>query len=373
MAGGVVEIRFPVVILGEAILTAVRAEPMPTLDGQERFAVGHQHPDALDMLADARAGEPDARRLDGVMIRFLRRDFSGRSFGLALALADKGARHAPPAAPVIATGSIAPGGRGTIEPIDAFEAKVRHILRALEQAPPATPPVFAFAKRNLDAADEATRAALTAAAQAGRIVLRPAERIDDLADLWTAAADRAPQKWSARRMALAAAGALLLVVAAGYGWSMLRAAPLRDCEAALRALDAPGAADEPAGIAAAVERCGAAARARPDSGRILFLTGQAHALNGGARLASAYWRRAALAGDPDGLAAHGRDLWLSGPGDPASMKIALGFLERAGEKGSVAAVEDMAQIHREGIGVAADPRRADDLLRRAADMRGDEE
>jgi TPR repeat protein len=366
---GVAEIEFPIVVLGEAMLTGVRVERMPALDREERFAVGQQRDEALDILSDARADEASERRLEGVMVRFLRRDFSGASFGLALALADKRARYAAPAGRMIATGSLPCGGRGALAAVDGFDAKVRCVLSGLEGVGP--PPVFACAGANLRAASESTRTALAEAEKSGRIVVRAVEQVGDLADLWGGANPGSASPTGAWRTwrALAGGGLAILLVAAGLGWwQASQGAPLRACEAALEAIEAEAARDR-AGIATAVDRCGAAAAAMPRSGRALFLAAQSHALNGGDRLASAYWKRAALAGDREGLAAHGRDLWLSGPGDPDSMRTALQFLNAAADKGSAAALEDMAEIYRDGIGVSADLGRAETLLNRAEQVR----
>ncbi|WP_448661515.1 hypothetical protein ACG3SL_12715 [Sphingomonas sp. CJ20] len=367
----VAEIAFPIVVLGEAVLTEVRVERMPALDREERFAVGQQRGDALDILTDARADEADERRLDGVMVRFLRRDFSGMSFGLALALADKRARYAAPPGRVIATGRLPCGGRGALAPVEGFDAKVRCVLASLDADGP--PLVFACAGENLRAALETTRASLAAAEKSGKIFVRAAEQLAELSDLWGSAerdgvaqpSSRGLRTWQV--LAGAAATGLLLIAGMGW-WQSARDAPLRACEAALEAIEAEAARDR-TGIAAAVERCGAAAAATPKSGRALFLAAQSHALNGGDRLASAYWKRAALAGDRDGLAAHGRDLWLSGPGDADSMRAALKFLNAAADKGSAAALEDMAEIYRDGLGVPADLGRAEALLKRAERVR----
>lgn len=371
-APSVAKIEFPIVILGEAVLTAVCVERMAALDQQERFAVGHQRADAIDILTDARADEPDGSRLDGVMVRFLRRDFSGASFGLALALADKRARHAMPAARIIATGCIPCGGRGAIEPVDGFDAKARRVLATLDPSS-GDVPVFAFATANQEDLTESTRAALAQAATDGRISLRAVDSIQQLADLWNdAEADRAIGRPNGRKplLALLAVAAVGVIAAFGtVGWISTRQAPIRDCEGALTALEPANARQDGAKVAAAVARCGGAAAALPSSGRALFLAGQAHMLDGGRRLASSYWRRAALLGDRDGLAAYGRDLWLSGPGTPDAMREALRYLDAAAAQGSAAANEDLAEIYRDGIGVPKDLRRAETLLKRAEQLR----
>ena len=51
------------------------------------------------------------------------------------------------------------------------------------------------------------------------------------------------------------------------------------------------------------------------------------------------------------------------------MHLALGFLQTAGDKGSPAALEDMAEIYRDGIGVPANVARAEAYLKQAEQLR----
>jgi hypothetical protein len=351
-------------------------ERLAALDRQERFALGHQRDEVLDILIDARSGEAPERRLDGVLVRFLRRDFSGSSFGAALALADKRARYpksgeAAAADRLIATGQLLCGGRGAIGAIEGFEAKARAVLASVD--PAAAPPVFVFPAANWQGAAEGIRAALETARAEGRIHLRPAERIDELADLWGGAEDPArpnPGPGRRRGLAFAAAGVAGLGAAAALALYLERGAPVRECESALELVDGAAERSPPDRVAAAVQACAEAARRRPDSGRALFLAGQAHALNGSDRLAASYWRRSAEAGDADGLAAWGRRLWLSAPDDPGSVRQALATLDKAADLGSAAAVEDMAEIYREGRAIPPDLGRAETLLSRAQAIRG---
>ncbi|MEG3123843.1 hypothetical protein [Sphingomonas sp. GB1N7] len=377
VAAGVAEVEFPIVILGEAVMTAVRVERMAALDRQERFAVGHQRADAIDVLTDARADESDDRRLDGAMVRFLRRDFSGGSYALALALADKRARYgAPGNARIIATGCLPCGGRGAIDPVDGFDAKVRRVVAGLDPSVE-TAPIFAFASVNFCDLADPTRTALTEAQEAGRIAVRAVDRLEQLKDLWRSPDSNEAARPSSRRGWRSAAVLIVtLCAAAAIGalwWSNASRAPLRKCEAALVALEPTKARNDRARIAAAVGWCGEAAKAMPSSGHAMFLAGQAHMLDGGARLASSYWRRAALLGDRNGLAAHGRDLWLAGPETPEAMREALHYLGAAGAKGSAAANEDMAEIYRDGVGVPVDLDRAQTLMKHAEQLRQGED
>jgi hypothetical protein len=374
----VAAVEFPVVVVGEALLTSVRVERLPALDRQERFALGHQRDDVLDILIDARSGEEAVRRLDGILVRFLRRDFSGASFGAALALADKRARYpsrdeAAAADRLIATGQLICGSRGAIARVEGFDAKVRRVLASVDGA--GAPPVFIFPAANWQSASEEVRAALETAQGQGRIRLRPAERIDELADLWGGA--EAPDSQESARLRrrrglvlASAAAAAGLGAAVALALSYDRGAPLRDCERALGMLEDAAQRRRADRVAAAVHACAAAAR-RPGSARALFLAGQAHALNGGERLAASHWRRSAEAGDTDGLAAWGRLLWLSAPDDPRSVQQALVALNKAAERDSPAALEDMAEIYREGRAVPPDLARAEALLSRAQEIRAD--
>lgn len=361
-------VEFPVVVLGAAILACLRVERMTMLDGDGRFAAGHDRPEALDVLVDARAHEPERDRLSGVFIRFLRKDFSGLSYGLALALADKRARlSAPTGQRLIATGEIVNGGEGRIAAIEGFDAKALQVLDACETSP--APVVFAFAGENWRQAAAPVREALEASAAEGRLTLRPADQLSDLADLWQGeAAPVTVARPQSRKPALAALAIVIAALAgAGAWWSHGR--PLRACEAALTAIESAKPGDQAGRIADAVETCAASAKARPRDGRILFLTGQAHALNGGEALADKYWSMSAQAGDPDGLATWGRQRWLSAPGDKATVDDALRYLTLAADRGSPTAMEDMAEIYADGRATGVDLGKAEALLARAKAIR----
>lgn len=365
------DVEFPVVVLGSAVLASLRVERLSSLDRSERFAAGHDRAEALDVLMDARAKDPEERRLDGVLIRFMRKDFSGPSYGLALALADKRARFPPPErVRVIATGQILPGGDGGVGSIEGFAQKAQTVLEACEAA--AAPIVFAFPKENWREASDEVRAGLEAAQEAGKLRLRPAAHLDALDDLWDApqGGARARSLRPSAALAAVAVGVLGALSLGGFAvWRQIEG-PMRDCEAALTILDADATRNDASLIATAATKCKAAADARPEDGRLQFLAGQALALNStGSGLADKYWRRAAEKGDKDGLATWGRHLWLSDQDNRATVALALDYLSRAADKGSPAALEDMAEIYQDGRAVPPNLAMAEQLLARARAMR----
>ena len=80
-----------------------------------------------------------------------------------------------------------------------------------------------------------------------------------------------------------------------------------------------------------------------------------------------WYRKAAIAGDPDGMRNLGAfyDLGLGVPENPASAAL---WYERAGEQGSADATYDLAEMYTEGRGVPRDPKRARVLYEHAAGM-----
>jgi hypothetical protein len=354
------EARFPVVELGRARLNVVQVERMPPLDRKNRYFAGHIRTDTQDILLDARAIDPMARRLDGIGIRFLPADFTGASYGLALALADKRLRFAgrPDGTLVIATGEIVPGGRGRIGRIEGFEAKAIAVAAAVQTLE--APAVFAFPAENGAEASAEARSALARAKASGRLTPRPAKALGDLADLWTA---QRPRAGRTRIIAGAAVASLAAVAVGGFAAYRL---PAQRCEAALRQLDARR---DPDIAQAAVDRCREATDARPQDGRLHFLSGQAYAAARVNLLAEQEWRRAAELGDPNGMATWGRQLWVSAPRDPGAVNRALGFLKRAAMAGSFTAAEDIGYIYMDGQALPVDTRLASRWFQKAAALR----
>lgn len=349
---------FPIVAPDGVDMATLAVEPMQD-EGSDRFVRSPQmrSETVAEILIDARAIDR-AGRMAPVWVTCDRSRFDGGSFGLALALADRRARLGGGFAPLVATGAIAPGGRGTLAAITDFDAKCAKVAdhaRASGQAWD-----FAFPRANLDAAGPETRQVLAEAEAAGTLRLHPADHLADLAHLWGAGRLRPT---TLKRAALAG---LALAVALGLGFIALRDDPGESCEARAAAIDPerPGAQ-----VAPLLDACTRALAADPGNARLRFLTGQAHALNGSDALAGAEWRKAAEGGDVDGMAAYGRWLWLGNPQDQARIAKAYRWLVRAADAGSATAAEDLASLVLEDSGAAA----AEPWFRKARSLREKEE
>ncbi len=119
--------------------------------GIVQSASGIDTESARNILGASRYGENTSQ---GVMLNVSNPLFSGRSYGLALALADKILRHGNlhDQGRIIATGLIEPDGCGRIAPVDAFDAKLR-----LLQKEGKTGDVFVFPAGNLKPDDAEQR------------------------------------------------------------------------------------------------------------------------------------------------------------------------------------------------------------------------
>lgn len=341
MAGAGPEFRtvlFP--MEGTSELTALHVELAPAFDQIARFASAPHLPEAVDILMDARVVDPAATRADGVQVTVERSGFAGKSYGLSLAIADKQMRFGSDwPGVVVATGVIAPRGRGGVAGIDGFAAKVNAVISHSVSAP--TPVAFAFPRANWDAADADVRAALEAAEVDGRLTLVRCTSISDAQRLWRTPGPARRPLWA---VLLAA---MLLLMGGVAAWQYVSLTDVRACRASVQAMpdhDAP-----PAMLAATIASCERAARRLPDDGHLAFQIGQLRALDDNERLAAAAWKRAAELGDADGMASYGRWLWQSdtAPGrspDPASVDRALLWLKGAAAAGSPAAADDIGAI-----------------------------
>lgn len=325
---------FPIVGPRGVAFNAVHVERLATLDRNERFAIAPGFPDLIDILMDARATGPAQHRLDGVTIVFGGGSFSGKSYGLALAIADQRARRLDaPETPVIATGVLVPRGRGLVAAVEGFEAKSEAVL--VQAAQMDTPPVFAFPSENWKAAPPTLRTRLEQAERAGALRLLPCATLADAAQLW-----HVSDKTRNRGRIWAGAVALAVLLLAGIGlWRYLYARPVRACETIIRAISADD--PRPDQLADAARTCSEAASRFPAHGRIHFLLGQVRALDGNDRLAAEAWKRSADLGDVNGMVAHGRRLLHPGPNGPARATEALQWLNRAAAAGSAAAAADI--------------------------------
>lgn len=347
---------FPVVGRQGVVLESVHVERLETLDLNERFAVAPGLGDVIEILMDARAGDPAARRLDGISVVASGRGFGGKSYGLALAIADQRAR-APgaPSGSVIATGRIVERGRGAVGEVEGFAAKAEAaILFATDRGEPVD---FAFPDANWSAADAGVRERLLEAQRVGRLRLHRCADVRDAASLWRSAQ---PRRW---RGPIAAAAAVALIAGgSAAALSSWRNGPARACEAR-NAAAGRMPADE--SIAEAVRACRQASERAPGDGRLHRLYAETLALNGSPALAGSEWRKAAEAGDPDGLAAYGRFLWQSNPGDPGTVAAALRWLKLGAAGGSAQAARDVAYVLLDGTASPADPAEAQRWMMKA--------
>lgn len=358
---------FPVVGRDGVVFESVHVERLEALDRRERFAVAPGLGDVIEILMDSRTGDAAGRRLDGVSVVASGKGFGGKSYGLALAIADERARSpGSPSGAVIATGRVIERGRGAIGEVEGFEAKAEAAIAfAADRAEPVD---FAFPEANWSSAEARLRERLQEAQRSGKLRLHRCERIQDSAALWRV---RSSGKW---RVPAAAVAALLIAGGSGaayYGW---RSSDARACEARTAALGETPAGDA---IAEAVRACRNASERSSGDGRLHRLYADTLALNGSPALAGAEWRKAAEAGDAEGAAAYGRFLWQSDPEDRTNVAAALAWLKRGAANGSAHAARDVGYVLLDGSAFPADPAEAQRWMRKAqqlqADSSGEEE
>jgi hypothetical protein len=330
-------VTFPVVGPRGVAFAEVHVERLAALDRSERFAIAPGFPDVIDILLDARADDDAARRLDGVTVVFGGDRFSGRSYGLALAIADQRARTTgAPDSPVIATGVIPARGRGVIAAVEGFAAKSEAVLDHVATSTVA--PTFAFPRENWDTAPPELRARLELAQSSGALTLLPCANVGDAARLWRVV-DRRRRR---RHATLTAMLATLLLIAGTWAWWYASLTPARACETAIGAIPETGAAPEL--VARAARACDQAVARFPDNGRMQFLLGQVRAYDGSEMRAAQAWHRSAELGDMDGMAAHGRYLWHSAQNNGAQRTEARRWLVQAAAAGSPDAADDLGYM-----------------------------
>jgi len=335
---------FPITGPAGAELATLTVELLPD-EGGDRFVRSPQlrSETVSNILLDARAIDRSGRTTP-IWVGTDAPRFDGASFGLTLALTDQRARVGGNFAPLVATGEITPGGRGALSPVLDFDSKCKLIVERSAESDVAWD--FAFVATNHAQALPETRAMLARAQAAGKLRLHGAEHLSELEALW----GHSPAVTKLRRGLVAAAIGVVLVIAATAAFQFVRAAPARECERL-----AGQAAPEQSGtvVAQLLDACTAALAATPQSPRLLFLTGQAHALNGSDVLAGDSYRRSAEGGDLDGMAAYGRWLWVGHGEDPAQLAKAYGWLAKAASRGSASAAEDLGKLMLEDQGPAA--------------------
>jgi hypothetical protein len=324
-------IWFPIVGPTGAELNAVHVELMPTLNNNQNFANAPSIDIALETLLDARAADSAADRLAGVLVDVNDRRFTGRSLGLALAIADQRVRR--PSAPnslVVATGCLQRRGRGVLDPVDGFEEKFNTAIEFAEAASSSV--IFAFPRGNWDELPCEFRESAGQRAMQSGLALLPCTTLADASDLW-AEGKRPTHKWRwlVAISALVSVGSFVLP----YFWTK----PLRTCEQQVRSL--PDQQIPRPQLAAAILACQAAIERFPEQGRPHFLLAQLRAVDNSPVLAATEWQRSAELGDVDGMASHGRRLWQQ---RPSQTDEAQKWLRRAASLGSVAAAEDLGYM-----------------------------
>lgn len=120
---------FPLVGKQTSGIAAVSCELSLDNRGTKSFALnGHQGVLIEEILGDSRYSEPSGQSTKSVDVRFFPSDFVDRSFGLALAIADKLSRieitipHFPK---ILATGEIRKDGLGDIQAIKELDKKIK--------------------------------------------------------------------------------------------------------------------------------------------------------------------------------------------------------------------------------------------------------
>ncbi|WP_180995992.1 hypothetical protein [Tabrizicola aquatica] len=185
-------VLFPIVSASseeESDFGVVKTQVIPSLG--EVITFGSTFPEPTRRNAYQRfISEARHREMDGLSAEKSTRasldpsDFSGNSYALAAAIADKSARYGLSndfaERHVVATGTLERGGQGAVVEIDDFPQKVRLLVRS---APPGA--LFIFPKANLDASDAQTRELLNK----GNFEWRAIAHVDELQDIFAAVAD----------------------------------------------------------------------------------------------------------------------------------------------------------------------------------------
>jgi hypothetical protein len=116
------------------------------------------------VIGSSRYSERDERSALGVIVSVSRTSFSGDSYELAIAIADKLARYASYSQqnPIIATGRLPHDGCGAVEAINHLHTKLRLVLESAQRGS-----CFLFPQANLDSATAEERRLLEELTRAG--------------------------------------------------------------------------------------------------------------------------------------------------------------------------------------------------------------
>jgi TPR repeat protein len=327
-------VAFPVVG-GSVKIIQVSVEPFARELGSDKFAVCPGHPDMNDLLLDWRSSEGTTKeRGERVQITFGEGAYVGKSYGLAVAIADKRARYpSAPQTPVIATGRVVPRGAGKIGEVNDFVEKARAIVQNGAFGEGSF--TFAFPADNWRALDPLLRESLELDAKASGISLIPCETIDDAADLW-----RPAGAGRGRPLAFIGAGlCAFFCVCLGVAWYYGIDADKRACMRNYAQLSTT--TQPPAILKGTIRSCEAAAARNSADGNVQTMLGNLRAVDHNFAFAGRAWEKAAELGDIDGMTAYGEYLSRSPNGEQT---VALRWLRRAAAKGSNVAADDIGYI-----------------------------
>lgn len=183
----IVQVLFPCISgLAKGQLVTINCFPSDELKGTIKVVTGIDEEIARRVIGASRFKESDSRAGMGVMALFSNPLFSGESYGLALAIADKLARFDMNQqwVEVYATGTVPADGCGIVSKIDGFAEKLDLLI---EQAKPGS--LFIYPKNNLPSSSDTIQEKLYLLQNKGVKCISIAT-IDDLAGkLWPSKTD----------------------------------------------------------------------------------------------------------------------------------------------------------------------------------------
>ena len=182
------DVLFPIFGCDGASIATVRCDRLEPKDypAGRALVLARDEREIERILADARAHEPTGAEIARpIWVRFIPQQFSGRSYGLALALADKLARYRrnqPLDGRIFASGIIIEDGSGRIGDVEAFDDKLAAITDDARSGD-----VVVMPKGNVDRASSSTLKLLECL-DANGVICRSADHLDQLCDLHGASA-----------------------------------------------------------------------------------------------------------------------------------------------------------------------------------------
>jgi len=179
------EVVFPIIGGGSVELAAVRCDCLPpnAYRAGKALVLVKDEQEVERILADARSDETAGAEIGiPICVRFMPRDFSGQSYGLALALADKLTRYQIDdeslGGQLFATGVIEENGSGKIGKVDQFEDKVFALVEKVQAND-----VLILPKANIDEATPRATELLNLLIETGA-TWEAVEHLNDVEKLW---------------------------------------------------------------------------------------------------------------------------------------------------------------------------------------------